>query len=114
MSQKIRVLRDYAAQYSDPLAVNQGDAVTVGRRDDEYPGWIWCKAASGKSGWVPESWMEINEGTGKMLRDYSARELTVCEGNNLTMIMTESGWYYCESDSGARGWIPAANAEVGS
>ncbi len=34
------------------LPVEAGDTVTVLRRDDES-GWLWCRAESGREGWVP-------------------------------------------------------------
>jgi hypothetical protein len=37
-----------------------GDAVIVGRRDEEAPGWIWCEhATSGLAGCVPEVFLDV-------------------------------------------------------
>lgn len=36
-----RIIREYTPQYPDPLSVAAGESVSVGREDDEFPGWKW-------------------------------------------------------------------------
>src|ERR671913_95674 len=44
-----RVIRDYSAQYPDPISVRAGETIHLGQRDTDYPGWIWATSvASGK------------------------------------------------------------------
>jgi Variant SH3 domain/SH3 domain len=102
-----RVLRPYAAQYPDPIEVTQGEAITLGKRDIDYPGWIWATSpASGKSGWIPEQFVQVNGDEARVNRDYSARELSVAEGDIVTIIEELLGWALVESPAG-RGWVPA-------
>ena len=39
------------------------------RRETEWPGWIWCTNDSGKSTWVPESWVQIDGDSCVLRRD---------------------------------------------
>ncbi len=107
-----RVSADYAAQYPDPLVVRQGDVLALGERGSEWPGWVWCTAASGKSGWVPAGFIERRGESGRMRRDYSARELDVRAGELLTLHELEAGWYWVATQAGETGWVPARNVEM--
>ena len=106
----IRVIAPYRAAYTQPLKVRCGENVTVGLRDDEWEGWIRCTGADGQSSWVPETYVDVRNGAGKMNRDYDGTELTVHEGELLTAENEESGWLWCVNASGERGWIPAEHA----
>lgn len=46
---RARCLRRYSTR---ELAVDEGDVLELLERDDES-GWHWCRAASGREGWVP-------------------------------------------------------------
>lgn len=46
------VRESYAVQYPDPIRVNAGARVTVGRRDEVFTHWRWCRADDGREGWV--------------------------------------------------------------
>lgn len=41
-----------------------------------------------------------------MLRDFSALELTIRTEDRLRLIFSESGFLFCETDAGDRGWVP--------
>ncbi|MDD5087280.1 MAG: SH3 domain-containing protein [bacterium] len=103
---RIRVVESYTASCSDPLCASKGEALALGKHDDEFPGWIWCTDPRGKSSWTPESYLEIHGDHAILLRDYDARELTVNEGDILSVECEESGWLLCTTDSGEHGWIP--------
>ena len=107
---RARVLRDYQAQYPDTIEIRQGERVLMGTRDTEFPGWVWATSVnSGKSGWVPETFLRVQGEEGEALRDYSARELTVAEGAIVTVVEEFLGWSLVESDTGVRGWIPQSH-----
>ena len=36
----------------DPFHGPPGERLTLGRRDDACPGWVWAMAAGGRAGWV--------------------------------------------------------------
>jgi uncharacterized protein YgiM (DUF1202 family) len=107
MENIVRVVSDYRAQYGDPLVARKGERLTVGDHDDEWPGWIRGTNASGKSAWVPESYLIIDGDQGTLLRDYNAVELSANAGEELTVELEESGWLWCRNSRNQRGWLPA-------
>jgi len=109
---RVRVVEPYAAIYPDPLRASKGEPLDLGKRDDEYPGWIWCTDSRGKSGWTPEAYLEVRGDRAILLRDYDARELTVNEGDMLIVEDEEAHWLFCVTKSGKRGWIARRNTEV--
>ena len=42
-------IKSWQVHYSDPIRGTAGDRLTLGRRDDEFPGWVWATAADGRS-----------------------------------------------------------------
>jgi uncharacterized protein YgiM (DUF1202 family) len=106
-----RVIEAYRAAYPDPLSAYAGETLTFGRKDQSWPGWVWCANREGKGGWVPESFMRIKEKICTMQRDYVARELSVRVGDLLTLHELESGWYWASDRSGRNGWVPAKNVK---
>lgn len=104
---RARVLKSYHLQYPDPIEVRRGDDVLLGMTDPEFPGWIWATStASGKAGWVPEEFLTIEDDHGTARRDYSARELTVDEGQVVEVIEELLGWAFVETEPGCSGWVP--------
>lgn len=43
-SRKVRVRVEHTVEYTDPIEIASGERVSVGREDDEFPGWKWCNA----------------------------------------------------------------------
>jgi len=108
----IAVTRAYAAQYSDPICFDAGETVRVERGDPEYPGWFWCRAASGREGWVHTSFLAATAGATTSVRAYSARELTVAEGERGTLLELLDGWACIRLDAGDEGWIPETHVSI--
>jgi SH3-like domain-containing protein len=103
----IRVIRDYAAQYSWPIAVRANEVVHAGARDDEYPDWQWCRSDAGREGWVPVSLLvPIEAGRARISEDYDATELSVVNGEDVRVTRRLSQWARVTNASGASGWIP--------
>jgi uncharacterized protein YgiM (DUF1202 family) len=112
MSYLVRVIAAYQAPFPDPIRVKQGDIVTIDfQKKTNISGWIWCTHESGKSGWVPESYIEVQGSTGRMNCDYDAIELTVHVGNILTVHKEESNFYWVTDQSDNQGWIPVSHVE---
>jgi len=84
MKRSFRVIKPYQSPFSDPLVARKGERLSFERRQSEWEGWIWCTCAAGRSGWVPESWVEIKDGYCVLQRDYSAAELSVGIGETIT------------------------------
>lgn len=100
------MIADYRCAYPEPLEVRAGEAVSVGERDREWPSFLWCTTAAGRSGWVPEAVL-VWKGDRAILReDYSARELTVEVGERLLVARREGGWAWVCNERGESGWVP--------
>jgi SH3-like domain-containing protein len=105
----IEVVEAYASKYSDPISFDAGVAVSIEREDAEYPGWFWCRVASGKEGWVHRSYLSALIGTTTSTAAYSARELTVRGGERGKVIRSLDGWELVRLDSGEEGWVPSSH-----
>jgi hypothetical protein len=110
--QKARVTAAYFRAYDDPLVMKAGDTLWVQREDEEGPGWWWCVHPDGRSGWVYDTFFRREETRGIALRDYSALELTVEEGEDLTLGEFAGSWYWATNTRGESGWVPATNVEL--
>jgi SH3-like domain-containing protein len=109
---RARLRGDYAVQYSDPIAVAEGDAVTVIRRDEQFTRWLWCVGPDGRSGWVPETGLTATEpGPSRMTVTYQATELGARRGEMVEVIHEFDGFAWVESADGRRGWVPVAVLE---
>lgn len=104
----VRVVRDYSAQYPDPISARAGDRVRVGPDDPEFPGWWWCVGPDGRAGWVPEQLLQREGQEAILLRDYTARELSVRAGTEVTVQEVISGWVRATDGDGREGWLPQA------
>ncbi|MBN1659203.1 MAG: hypothetical protein JXA93_12415 [Anaerolineae bacterium] len=109
-----RVLSDYQTPYPDPIVLHADDQVAVEERESEWPGWIWCSAPTGKSGWVPERYLERCGNRASVLRDYDATELTVHAGEAVTATTHEAGWRWCTNAHGESGWVPDEYLDCGA
>jgi len=100
------VTKAYTSAYPDPITAKRGDRLVFERRESEWPGWIWCIASGGAAGWIPESWVVIDGDDCVMQRDYTAVELTVAQGDVVTVVRKEAGWAWARNESGEEGWLP--------
>ena len=106
------LLRDYRTKYRDPLRFARGATVQVGRRDEEWPEFLWATDAGGRSGWVHQRWLDGERGPATALRDYSARELDAAAGEPVRLLEEAGGWWWCENLQGAQGWLPARDLRM--
>jgi hypothetical protein len=110
------VIKAHQRSYDDPITLVSGERVELGKRElwnDQYL-WIWCTNAAGKSGWVPDSYLDIRaenqQATAR--RDYDAIELTVHEGDRLTLFEATHGWVWVRNAQRAAGWVPVDHIKV--
>ena len=97
----------YTTPYDDPICVRSGETVTpVPGKVTDIVGWAWCTGPCGKSGWVPEAWIDQTSQPWRMRRDFSALELTVEPGDVLTLHFSESGFLWVTTETGETGWVP--------
>lgn len=107
-----RVIEEYKSPYTDPLIINKGEILSIGEKESEWSGWIWCTNKFGKSRWVPENYLEINGNKAKMSRDYNATELSVNVGEELDIQEEEAEWYWVINQQGKSGWVPIKNVKI--
>ena len=106
MGEHTRVVEPHQPDSTAALIVRQGEHLHFERRKTEWAGWLWCTNNTGQSGWVPESWVEIQGGTAVLCRDYDATELAVKPGDAVQVGFAVSGWAWITRADGATGWIP--------
>jgi uncharacterized protein YgiM (DUF1202 family) len=108
----VRVIADYDAPFTDPIRVQSGEEVAIDRgKTTNISGWLWCTSKAGKSGWVPEAFLDLSASLGYMECDYDAIELTVRVGDQLTVHGMESGFYWVTDFHGRQGWVPVEHVE---
>src|SRR5689334_18059021 len=107
----LQIVREYRAQYTDPIDAASGTILHVGRQDAEMPGWWWCTAPDDRSGWVPQELLDRTIGGARaaLLRAYTARELTVERGETVAVEDERRGWIFVRNAAGASGWVPATH-----
>jgi hypothetical protein len=113
MTYTASVTTAHKATYAEPIRLKEGEFVTIGPEDIDYPGWIWCTDNFGTSGWVPKSVLNIVDGDehASARKEYDARELTVAVGDRLTVHFEESEWIWIETEDGRQGWVPKSCIE---
>lgn len=100
--------------YPNPIEFKAGERVRIGHEDDEFPGWIRTITTDGNEGWAPLSLLTpVGNGEALAQQDYTARELDVAVGDQVTVKRELAGWLWVEGEQGACGWIPASCIAVG-
>ena len=112
MSRYARVITAYENAYPDPISGERGDVFRLGQKDEHYPEFIWATAADGRRGWVPQSYLRRNGDHGRLIRDYTAQELTVDEDELVEIQDAIGGWVWVATADGYQGWIPAGSVAL--
>jgi len=96
-----------------PLSLASGDVVTVGRRDGDWPAFVFVTTAHG-SGWVPSRYLSADAGRAVVAMPYDTTELATRSGEILEVVDRddESGWLWCRSADGREGWVPSRSVEA--
>lgn len=112
-----RVVAAWISSTNNPIVLAPEDIVVpdTSRKDEnpDWQGWVWCKAGESE-GWVPEQILEFEAKSSgeraRVTRHYSARELSVDEGEVVTIIEMLNGWAWVENVSNQeQGWVPLQN-----
>ncbi len=109
---KCIVIEDYKSPYTDPLIITKGEILTIGEKESEWAGWIWCTNKKEESRWVPEKYLDIKGKIGKVKKYYDATELTVKSGEELIIKDEEAEWYWVMNQKGKSGWVPIKNVKL--
>lgn len=107
-----KVIAEYKSPFPDPLKIRRDDQVHPTEKKSEWSGWIWCINKNGKEGWIPRSYLKIQDNHAHLLRDYDATELTAKVGEEFVVEEEESGWFLVSGREGRKGWIPIKNVET--
>ena len=103
------IVEAYEAPYPDPIGVRRGDALHIDQersKETDISGWVWCAGPDGREGWVPKAWIDASAHPPVIVRDYSARELSVRIGDRVVIHHLESGFAWCTAAEGEPGWLP--------
>ncbi|HYN07230.1 MAG TPA: hypothetical protein VES67_07550 [Vicinamibacterales bacterium] len=103
------VRETHVVQYADPISVDAGARVIVGRRDDRFTRWLWCRADDGREGWVPETILTSTEpGTAVVVEAYEATQVPVQAGTPVDVIKEFDGFAWIQCEDGRLGWVPSS------
>ena len=105
---KLLAQTQHQSRYPDPVSFESGDRLVLGRRDKEFPGWVWVTTPNGNQGWAPEQYIEVGSNSLESLatRDYTARELCTEVGDILLLHHELNQWGWVENSEGESGWVP--------
>lgn len=111
------VIQPHVSEFPAPLALKKGDQVSVGALYDGpegWPDWYLCSAPGHEPGYVPGQILDRHaDGSGTMLEDFTNRELTVLEGEELRGQRQLNGWLWAvRIPDGETGWVPLDNIRV--
>lgn len=97
---------NYTVVDRSPLHLQYGDTVTAGPRDKSWPGWIWVTTADGRGSYVPEDILDYDTDVPTVRTAFSARDLSVTQGETVTALREVKGWLWCRNAAGQEGWLP--------
>lgn len=104
---RIITISPHTSDYPTPISFVPGDRLLLGKRDSEYPGWVWVTTSSGEEGWAPEVYIAPNSSNeGIALEPYTAKELNTVPGESLISHRELSDWLWVENKHGECGWVP--------
>jgi hypothetical protein len=113
VSQRVRVTAPYVSAVTAPVRFAAGEAVAVGRHDQQWTAYVWGTDQAGHAGWVPEAYLQMTGPCEAVAhRDYDATELTVSRGEHLDVLDEAGGWLLCRSAAGLVGWVPSNHLEA--
>ena len=100
-------IRPHEVPERAPIRLEAGEIVSVGRRDTEWPEFVFVSVTRG-SGWVPARHLSADHGEATVLVSYDTTELPLAAGDTVVVIERddESGWWWCRSATGGEGWVP--------
>jgi hypothetical protein len=104
---RVRVQTACTREQVQELRIHEGDALSVGHRNQQHPAFIWSAAEDGHHGWVPEEYIEMQNGRDAVARrDYDSTHLTVAGGETLEVLEQVGDYLFCRNAAGVEGWVP--------
>lgn len=112
MEIKYRAIKSHHRSYNLSPTFQSGTNVTMNRRDEVWPSWIWCTDDSGQCAWIPEQLLSLLDFNRAILKTfYDSNELNVEAGEIVYGSENIDGWVWCRDPAGKEGWIPERNLE---
>ena len=98
---KYIVIKSHVSNYPDPIRLEEGDVVKMIESYDgpeNWENWMFCHEEKyDRKGWVPEQIIRKDmNGTGIIIKQYTAKELNVSIGERLIGLEELNGWVWCE------------------
>lgn len=107
-SDKYLVSEDYEICYPKPLNLKIGDSIQLEVKEvpPKWYGWNWCKDKSGNEGWISQSYIKKVENGFEVVKNYTAKELSVQKGELVNQLFEDCGWAWCVNENLEEGWLP--------
>lgn len=106
---KYITIRPWESNAPYHLEVKAGDIVGILKQTDnpEWKDWLWCENNM-TSGFIPKDIIEeVSETTGKVIVDYTAKELSVGAGEIILGLKKHQGWVFGKNETSEEiGWLP--------
>uniref|UniRef100_UPI003BB7AF64 SH3 domain-containing protein n=2 Tax=unclassified Endozoicomonas TaxID=2644528 RepID=UPI003BB7AF64 len=103
---KRTVIKRHKSNYPSPISFMAGEVVSIGKYDEEYPGWVWITKTDGNEGWAPVQFLEIDSNKGVATENYNAVELNTYVGETLLIEQELNEWGWAKNSLGSFGWVP--------
>ncbi|MBQ4879121.1 hypothetical protein J8M21_18040 [Pseudoalteromonas luteoviolacea] len=111
---KVVVVEAHVSEFPEPFFLNQGEQITLGNMDDEFPNWAFIKTQSGQQGWAPTQYIRKSSvaSEGVLTQDYDNNELNTSVGENLTVLFVLNAWYRVKRGLEEIGWVPVSTVKT--
>ena len=112
--QRVRVIESHVTSDPNPVRFREGDRVGVGHHDQVWKQYVWGTDQAGRSGWVPDAYLEIagNGQTGHRLARLRLHRAHRGPQGDPRRRSTRSAAGTCAArESGMSGWVPSTSVE---
>ncbi|MCG7551530.1 hypothetical protein [Pseudoalteromonas sp. Of7M-16] len=111
---KVVVVEAHTSDFPAPFYLKQGEQVTIGKKDEEFPNWVFITTPSGEQGWAPVQYIDRSQkgSLGTLLQDYDNCEFNTTVGERLTVLFELNAWYRVVRKNQSVGWVPAHTVKV--
>ena len=111
MRELYRVIVEHKASFDYTFIAEKRDKISVGKEDNEMPGWLWCTNSTGLEAWIPNTHIDIDGKIAIFNQPYNSVELNAKPGEVVQYLGESLGWTECLSKEWRYGWIPTPKLE---